>query len=63
MKKFAYVRVRIADQNTARQLEGMPEVDRVYEEKISGKNTKRLQLQMLWFPKTHTHATRHGRWP
>lgn len=33
-----YVRVSAADQNPARQLEGIGEVDRLFEEKVSGKN-------------------------
>lgn len=47
MQKFAYVRVSTADQNADRQLEAMPEVDRIYQEKISGKDTNRPQLQAL----------------
>jgi DNA invertase Pin-like site-specific DNA recombinase len=45
--KFAYVRVSAADQNPARQLEGLPKVDRIYEEKISGKDADRPQLQAM----------------
>jgi DNA invertase Pin-like site-specific DNA recombinase len=45
--KFAYIRVSTADQNLARQMEGLPTVDRIFEEKISGKNTDRPQLQAL----------------
>jgi DNA invertase Pin-like site-specific DNA recombinase len=45
--KFAYIRVSTAEQNTARQLEGLPTVDRIFEEKISGKNADRPQLQAM----------------
>jgi DNA invertase Pin-like site-specific DNA recombinase len=34
-----YVRVSAADQNEARQLEALGEVDRLFSEKVSGKNT------------------------
>lgn len=34
-----YVRVSAADQNEARQLEAIGEVDRLFSEKVSGKNT------------------------
>ncbi|MDN6555105.1 MAG: recombinase family protein [Acidipropionibacterium acidipropionici] len=40
-----YVRVSAADQNPARQLEAIGEVDRLFSEKISGKTTDRPQLQ------------------
>ncbi len=40
-----YVRVSAADQNEARQLEALGAVDRVFSEKVSGKNTDgRVQL-------------------
>lgn len=39
-----YVRVSSADQNTARQLEGVA-TDRVFEDRASGKTTDRPQLQ------------------
>lgn len=39
-----YVRVSAADQNPARQLEAIGEVDRLFSEKISGKTTDRPQL-------------------
>ncbi|GAA2505054.1 recombinase family protein [Kocuria salsicia] len=43
-----YVRVSAADQNEARQLEAVGEVDRLFSEKVSGKNTAdREQLQEL----------------
>lgn len=41
-----YIRVSTVDQNTARQLEGVA-LDRVFEEKVSGKSTNRPQLQEL----------------
>jgi DNA invertase Pin-like site-specific DNA recombinase len=34
-----YVRVSAADQNEARQLEAVGEVDRLFSEKVSGENT------------------------
>ena len=43
-QQIGYVRVSTADQNTARQLEGM-ELDRVFEEKASAKDAARPQLQ------------------
>jgi DNA invertase Pin-like site-specific DNA recombinase len=43
-QRIGYRRVSTADQNTARQLEGVT-VDRVWEDKLSGKDTKRPQLQ------------------
>lgn len=47
--KIAYVRVSSADQNTARQLTAMETlgIDKYYEEKISGKNMDRPQLQQM----------------
>jgi DNA invertase Pin-like site-specific DNA recombinase len=43
---FNYIRVSTADQNTDRQLIGV-HCDRVYEEKVSGKNKDRPQLQAM----------------
>jgi len=43
MAKVAYKRVSTADQNTARQLEGMT-FDKVFEDKVSGKDTNRPEL-------------------
>lgn len=40
-----YIRVSSADQNTDRQLDGI-ELDKVYEEKISGKDRERPQLKL-----------------
>jgi DNA invertase Pin-like site-specific DNA recombinase len=45
-QRVAYIRVSSLDQNTARQLEGV-EVDRSFEDKCSGKDTKRPQLEAL----------------
>lgn len=45
-QRIGYVRVSTADQNTARQLEGV-QVDRVFEDKASGKDTSRPQLEAL----------------
>ena len=43
-----YVRVSAADQNKARQLEALGEVDRLFSEKVSGKNTSdREQLKEM----------------
>lgn len=42
--EVGYVRVSSADQNTERQLDGM-KLDKVFEEKMSGRNTDRPQLQ------------------
>ena len=41
-----YVRVSTADQNTARQLDGY-QLDRIFEDKVSGRNTDRPQLDAL----------------
>lgn len=45
-KAIGYRRVSTVDQNTDRQLEGI-ELDRVFEDKASGKDAKRPQLQAL----------------
>jgi len=45
-KRFGYIRVSSLDQNTARQLEGL-DLDKVYTDKASGKDTKRPQLQAV----------------
>jgi DNA invertase Pin-like site-specific DNA recombinase len=43
-----YVRVSAADQNEARQLDALGPVDRLFSEKVSGKNTDdRVQLQEM----------------
>lgn len=42
-----YVRVSSADQNEARQLEAIDEVDRLFSEKVSGKSMERKQLKAM----------------
>jgi DNA invertase Pin-like site-specific DNA recombinase len=42
-----YARVSAADQNEARQLEAIGDVDRLFSEKVSGKNMDRQQLQEM----------------
>lgn len=46
---IAYIRVSAKDQNTGRQLEAMKQwnIDRIYEEKVSGKDTNRPKLQEM----------------
>jgi DNA invertase Pin-like site-specific DNA recombinase len=46
MSTVGYIRVSTIDQNTERQLEGVS-VDKVFEDKCSGKDTKRPQLQAM----------------
>lgn len=43
-KRIGYIRVSSTDQNTDRQLDGV-ELDKVFTDKASGKDTKRPQLQ------------------
>ena len=43
---FNYIRVSTVQQNTDRQLLNVP-CDRIYEEKLSGKDINRPQLQAL----------------
>ena len=43
-QRIGYVRVSTVDQNTERQLDGM-ELDRVFTDKASGKDTQRPQLK------------------
>ena len=45
-KRIGYIRVSSASQNTTRQLDNI-ELDKIFEEKISGKNTQRPALQEL----------------
>ncbi len=50
MARIAYIRVSTADQNTARQREAFKnlEIDKYYEEKVSGKNIKdRVELNKM----------------
>ncbi len=44
--RFNYIRVSTAEQNTARQLAGVP-CDRTYEEHVSGKDTNRPELKAM----------------
>jgi DNA invertase Pin-like site-specific DNA recombinase len=43
-QRIGYKRVSTVDQSTARQLDGI-QFDKVYEDKASGKDTQRPQLQ------------------
>ena len=45
-QRVGYIRVSTIDQNTSRQLDGIP-LDKTYIEKISGKNTDRPQLDLM----------------
>lgn len=47
MQRIGYIRVSSVDQNTARQEELLTTCDRVFEDKCSGSNTDRPQLQEL----------------
>ena len=44
-KRIGYVRVSTLDQSTARQLDGV-HLDKVFEDKASGKDMDRPQLQL-----------------
>ena len=44
--RVGYVRVSTVDQNTERQLDGI-EVERIFTDKASGKDTKRPQLELM----------------
>lgn len=46
---IAYIRVSTKEQNTGRQIEAMKvhNISRIYEEKISGKDTNRPQLKLM----------------
>ncbi|MBN46062.1 MULTISPECIES: recombinase family protein [unclassified Methylophaga] len=46
MKRIGYIRVSTVDQNSERQLDGI-ELDEVFEDKCSGKDTNRPNLQAL----------------
>jgi DNA invertase Pin-like site-specific DNA recombinase len=46
MANVGYIRVSTVDQNTASKLDGI-ELDKVYSEYASGKNTNREQLKAL----------------
>lgn len=59
-KRIGYVRVSSADQNDARQLDGV-ELDKTFTDKASGKNTDRPQLQaMLEFVREGDHIYVHS---
>ena len=59
-KRIGYVRVSSADQNDARQLEGLV-VDKIFADKASGKDTNRPQLQaMLEFVREGDHIYVHS---
>lgn len=45
-QRVGYIRVSTVDQNTSRQLDGVP-LDRIFEDKASGKDTKRPKLQEM----------------
>lgn len=45
-KQLGYIRVSTIEQNTERQLDGVT-LDKVFEDKCSGKDTNRPQLQLL----------------
>ena len=44
--KLGYIRVSTVEQNTARQLDGIT-VDKTFEDRCSGKDTNRPQLQRM----------------
>ncbi len=44
-KRLGYIRTSTVDQNTARQLDGVP-LDKVFTEQVSGKNRERPQLKL-----------------
>lgn len=59
-QRIGYVRVSTVDQNTARQLDGVP-LDRVFTDKASGKDTQRPQLEeMLRFVREGDHVLVHS---
>ena len=45
-QRIGYIRVSTLDQHTVRQLDGS-EVDKTFTDRVSGKNTKRPQLELL----------------
>jgi DNA invertase Pin-like site-specific DNA recombinase len=45
-QRIGYIRVSTLDQHTVRQLDGI-EVDKTFTDRVSGKNTKRPQLELL----------------
>lgn len=59
-QRIGYIRVSSLEQNTARQLDGI-ELDSVYEDKISAKDTKRPGLQsLLGFVRKDDHVVVHS---
>ena len=59
-KRIGYVRVSSADQNDARQLDGLA-LDKVFTDKASGKDTNRPQLMaMLEFVRDGDHIYVHS---
>ena len=59
-KRIGYIRVSSADQNDARQLDGVA-LDKTFTDKASGKNTDRPQLQaMLEFVRESDHIYVHS---
>jgi len=58
--RLGYIRVSSISQNTVRQLDGM-EFDRVFTDKVSGKDTNRPQLtEMLGWARTGDHIVVHS---
>jgi DNA invertase Pin-like site-specific DNA recombinase len=45
-QRVGYIRVSSAEQNTSRQLDGIP-VDKTFTDKASGKNTERPELKVM----------------
>ena len=59
-KKIGYVRVSTILQNTVRQLDGI-ELDKVFTDRCSGKDTQRPQLQLvLGILEGRRHLIVHG---
>lgn len=59
-KRIGYKRVSTVDQNTERQLEGI-QLDKVFEDKLSGKDVNRPQLQaMIEFVRAGDHVFIHS---
>ena len=58
-KRIGYVRVSSADQNDARQLDGVA-LEKIFTDKASGKNTDRPQLQAMLESRKGLAAARPG---
>lgn len=56
-QQIGYIRVSSADQNTARQLQNIS-LDKVFEDKCSGKDTNRPQLKACLVFERRRHAAR-----